>query len=153
MPEPRVNPDGSNGEAVPTCVDNGGMLNVLSICIGASLGALARWRLGLWLSTPGSLLPWGTLAANLVGGYLIGVCLAVFQALPNLDPAWRLAIVTGFLGGLTTFSSFSAEVVLLLQQARYVLALGTALLHVAGSLLLTIAGLHTATLLLPTPLR
>ena len=91
------------------------------------------------------MIPWGTLAANLVGGYLIGVCLAVFQALPDLDPAWRLAIVTGFLGGLTTFSSFSAEVVTLLQQTRYALAFGTALLHVAGSLLLTIAGYHSAT--------
>ena len=120
------------------------MLNVLSICIGASLGALARWRLGLWLSTPGGLLPWGTLAANLVGGYLIGVCVAVFQALPHLDPAWRLALVTGFLGALTTFSSFSAEVVNLLMQQRYLLALGTAGLHVAGSLLLTVAGIWTA---------
>ena len=120
------------------------MLNILSICLGACAGALARWGLGLWL-TPGGVIPWGTLAANLVGGYLIGVCLAVFQALPDLDPAWRLAIVTGFLGGLTTFSSFSAEVVSLLQQTRYVLAFGTALLHVAGSLLLTIAGYHSAT--------
>ena len=117
---------------------------VLAISVGASIGALARWGLGLWL-TPGGVIPWGTLAANLVGGYLIGVCLAVFQALPDLDPAWRLAIVTGFLGGLTTFSSFSAEVVTLLQQARYALAFGTALLHVAGSLLLTIAGYHSAT--------
>ena len=117
---------------------------VLAISAGASLGALARWGLGLWL-TPGGVIPWGTLAANLVGGYLIGVCLAVFQALPDLDPAWRLAIVTGFLGGLTTFSSFSAEVVTLLQQTRYALAFGTALLHVAGSLLLTIAGYHSAT--------
>ena len=125
---------------------------VLAISVGASIGALARWGLGLWL-TPGGVIPWGTLAANLVGGYLIGVCLAVFQALPDLDPAWRLAIVTGFLGGLTTFSSFSAEVVTLLQQTRYALAFGTALLHVAGSLLLTIAGYHTATLLWPTPLR
>ena len=115
-----------------------------AICLGASIGALARWGLGLWL-TPGGVIPWGTLAANLVGGYLIGVCLAVFQALPDLDPAWRLAIVTGFLGGLTTFSSFSAEVVTLLQQTRYALAFGTALLHVAGSLLLTIAGYHSAT--------
>ena len=120
------------------------MLNILSICLGACAGALARWGLGLWL-TPGGVIPWGTLAANLVGGYLIGVCLAVFQALPDLDPAWRLAIVTGFLGGLTTFSSFSAEVVTLLQQTRYALAFGTALLHVAGSLLLTIAGYHSAT--------
>ena len=117
---------------------------VLAISVGASIGALARWGLGLWLS-PGGVIPWGTLAANLVGGYLIGVCLAVFQALPDLDPAWRLAIVTGFLGGLTTFSSFSAEVVTLLQQTRYALAFGTALLHVAGSLLLTIAGYHSAT--------
>ena len=117
---------------------------VLAISVGASIGALARWGLGLWL-TPGGVIPWGPLAANLVGGYLIGVCLAVFQALPDLDPAWRLAIVTGFLGGLTTFSSFSAEVVTLLQQTRYALAFGTALLHVAGSLLLTIAGYHSAT--------
>ena len=117
---------------------------VLAISVGASIGALARWGLGLWL-TPGGVIPWGTLAANLVGGYLIGVCLAVFQALPDLDPAWRLAIVTGFLGGLTTFSSFSAEVVTLLQQTRYALAFGTALLHVVGSLLLTIAGYHSAT--------
>ena len=117
---------------------------VLAISAGASLGALARWGLGLWL-TPGGVIPWGTLAANLVGGYLIGVCLAVFQALPNLDPTWRLLLVTGFLGGLTTFSSFSAEVVTLLQQTRYALAFGTAMLHVAGSLLLTIAGYHSAT--------
>ncbi|WP_305806925.1 fluoride efflux transporter CrcB, partial [Stenotrophomonas sp. YIM B06876] len=84
------------------------MLNVAAICLGASLGALARWRLGLWLSV-GHGLPWGTLAANLIGGYLIGVCVAVFQALPQLDPVWRLALITGFLGALTTFSSFSAE--------------------------------------------
>lgn len=125
-------------------MDNSAMLNVLSICIGASLGALARWRLGLWLSTPGSLLPWGTLAANLVGGYLIGVCVAVFQALPHLDPAWRLALVTGFLGALTTFSSFSAEVVAMLQQQRYLLACTTVGLHLAGSLLMTVLGLHSA---------
>ena len=116
---------------------------VIAISVGASIGALARWGLGLWL-TPGGVIPWGTLAANLVGGYLIGVCLAVFQALPNLDPTWRLLLVTGFLGGLTTFSSFSAEVVTLLQQTRYALAFGTAMLHVAGSLLLTIAGYHSA---------
>ena len=124
--------------------DNAVMHSVFAITIGASIGALSRWGLGLWLS-PGGVIPWGTLAANLVGGYLIGVCLAVFQALPDLDPAWRLAIVTGFLGGLTTFSSFSAEVVTLLQQTRYALAFGTALLHVAGSPLLTIAGYHSAT--------
>jgi CrcB protein len=128
-------------------VDNGGMLNVLSICIGASLGALARWRLGLWLSTSGSLLPWGTLAANLIGGYLIGVCVAMFQIVPHLDPVWRLALITGFLGSLTTFSSFSAEVVVLLQQQRYLLACGTVALHLLGSLLMTVLGLQTVAVL------
>ena len=124
-------------------------MTVLAICIGASLGALARWGLGLWLN-PGALLPWGTLAANLIGGYLVGICVAVFQALPQLDPVWRLALVTGFLGALTTFSSFSAEVVGLLEQQRYGLALGTAALHLFGSLLLTIAGIKTAMLFVAT---
>ncbi|RLJ40452.1 fluoride efflux transporter CrcB [Acidovorax sp. 106] len=123
------------------------MLQVFSICAGACLGALARWRLGLWLN-PGGLIPWGTLAANLIGGYLIGVCVAVFQALPQLDPAWRLALVTGFLGALTTFSSFSAEVVAMLQQQRYLLALGTTSVHLLGSLLLTVLGMQSATFLI-----
>ncbi len=118
------------------------MLNVIAICIGASVGALARWGLGLWL-TPGGVLPWGTLAANLAGGYLIGIAVATFQIWPNLDPVWRLALITGFLGGLTTFSSFSAEVVLMLSQQRFGLAFGTAALHVVGSLLMTYAGMRT----------
>jgi CrcB protein len=119
------------------------MLTVIAICIGASLGALARWGLGLWLN-PGAVIPYGTLVANLVGGYLIGVCLAVFQAMPHIDPVWRLALVTGFLGALTTFSSFSAEVVGMLGQQRYTLALGTAALHLFGSLILTAAGIRSA---------
>lgn len=123
------------------------MLSVIAICIGASLGALARWGLGLWLS-PGGAIPWGTLAANLVGGYLVGVAIAAFQAMPEMDPVWRLALITGFLGGLTTFSSFSAEVVLMLQQERFALAFGTAMLHVAGSLALTFIGLKSVGLLL-----
>jgi len=123
-------------------MDNRAMLSVLAICLGASLGALARWRLGLWLSA-GHGFPWGTLAANLIGGYLIGVCLAVFQALPQLDPLWRLALVTGFLGALTTFSSFSAEVVDLLMLQRYALALGMVGMHLLGSLLMTLLGLQS----------
>ena len=119
------------------------LLSVLAICCGASVGALARWGLGLWLS-PGGLIPWGTLAANIVGGYLIGVCIAAFQAMPELDPVWKLLLVTGFLGGLTTFSSFSAEVVGFMLQQRYALAIGTAVVHVAGSLLMTVAGIKTA---------
>lgn len=116
------------------------MWPVIAICLGASAGALARWGLGLWLS-PGGVIPWGTLAANLIGGYLVGVCVAVFQANPHLDPLWRLTLVTGFLGALTTFSSFSAEVVNLLMLQRYALALGTAGMHLLGSLLLTVAGI------------
>jgi CrcB protein len=118
-------------------------LSVLAVSLGAAVGAVARWQLGLWLSSPGALLPWGTLAANLVGGYLIGVALGVFQALPALDPMWKLLLVTGFLGGLTTFSAFSAEVVDLMTQGRLLLATTTALLHVAGSLLATWLGLKT----------
>ena len=124
------------------------MIPVIAICIGASFGALARWQLGLWFNptawaTP-SVIPLGTLAANLIGGYLVGVCVAVFQAMPQIDPFWRLALVTGFLGALTTFSSFSAEVVLMLAQERYGLALGTTSVHLFGSLLLTVAGIKSA---------
>ena len=123
------------------------MGSVLAICIGACVGALARWGLGLWLNT-GGLLPWGTLAANLLGGYLVGMCVATFQSLPQMDPVWRLLLVTGFLGALTTFSTFSAEVIAMLQQQRYALALGTASLHLFGSLLLTVAGIKSALFLI-----
>ena len=125
------------------------MFTIAAICIGASFGALARWQLGLWLN-PSSLvvgsmnMPWGTLVANLLGGYLVGVCVAMFQAMPDLDPVWRVALVTGFLGALTTFSSFSAEVVGMLSQGRYSLALLTAGLHLFGSLALTIIGIKSA---------
>ena len=127
------------------------MLTVIAICLGACVGALSRWQLGLWLNPqPASagLLPWGTLVANLIGGYLVGVCVGVFQQLPELDPVWRLALVTGFLGALTTFSSFSAEVVGMLGQQRYALAFGTAAVHLLGSLLLTLAGIKTAILII-----
>ena len=125
------------------------MLAVISICIGASLGALSRWGLALWLTHPGSLLPWGTLAANLVGGYLVGVAVGVFQLMPQLDPVWRLALVTGFLGGLTTFSTFSAEVVGFLMSGRVAMAMGTAMLHLAGSLAFTWLGIRSVQALAP----
>jgi CrcB protein len=123
------------------------MSAVIAICIGACVGALARWQLGTWLNTQEALLPWGTLAANLIGGYLVGGCVALFQAQPDLDPAWRLLLVTGFLGALTTFSSFSAEVVAMLSEGRIGLAMATAGLHLVGSLLMTLAGLKTVVLL------
>jgi fluoride exporter len=126
------------------------MLPVIAICLGACAGALARWRLGLWLN-PGGLIPWGTLAANLIGGYLVGLCVATFQSLPQIDPVWRLLLVTGFLGALTTFSTFSAEVIAMLQSERYGMAIGTACLHLFGSLLLTVLGMKTALLLIAAP--
>lgn len=129
------------------------MLPVLAICCGACFGALARWQLGLWLNptfvVAGTVLPLGTLAANLTGGYLVGICMAVFHAMPQLDPVWRMLLVTGFLGALTTFSSFSAEVVGMLMQQRYALALMTASIHLLGSLLLTVVGMKSAALFLP----
>jgi CrcB protein len=118
------------------------LLPVIAISIGASLGALSRWGLALALGL-GGLIPWGTLAANLIGGYLIGVAIASFQLMPGLDPVWRLAIVTGFLGGLTTFSSFSVEVVTMLLEGRLAVALMTAAAHLCGSLLLTWIGIRT----------
>lgn len=119
------------------------LLNITVICLAACIGALLRWGCQVWLN-PGGLLPWGTLAVNLVGGWLIGVAIAVFAARPDIDPAWRLLVITGFLGTLTTFSSFSGEVVGMLLAQRYGLALATALLHVGGSLLMTFAGLRSA---------
>jgi fluoride exporter len=118
------------------------ILAVVAIGIGASLGALARWGLALWLGV-GGFMPWGTLAANLIGGYLVGVAIAAFLQVPELSPVWRLAVITGFLGGLTTFSSFSAEVVTMLLEDRLGPALVTAAAHLGGSLLLTWLGLRT----------
>ncbi|MDR7149210.1 CrcB protein [Hydrogenophaga palleronii] len=118
--------------------------SVLAICLGACVGALARWRLGLWLNHGTALLPWGTLAANWIGAYLVGMAVVYFQNQTQLDPAWRLAIVTGCLGALTTFSTFSVEVVGMLQHGRWLLATGTASLHLFGSLALTLAGMKSA---------
>ncbi len=118
------------------------MSSVLSICIGACVGALLRWQLGLWGNGLAAI-PLGTLGANWLGGYLVGLCVGLLEAMPHLDPQWRLLLVTGFLGALTTFSSFSAEVVNMLQQSKWLLAAGTATLHLIGSLALTWLGLRT----------
>lgn len=121
---------------------------VIAICLGACVGALLRWQLGLALNHASAFMPWGTLAANLIGGYLVGACVAFFQHHAELDPMWRLLLITSFLGALTTFSSFSAEVVQMLMYGRYLQALVTAATHLAGSLLLTVAGMKTVALLL-----
>ena len=120
---------------------------ITAISIGASVGALARWQLSLALNALFPLLPLGTLAANLVGGYLIGLAVAWFAFHPDVAPEWRLLIITGFLGGLTTFSTFSAEVTVLLQQGRLTWALGAVAVHVVGSVLMTFAGIGSVYLL------
>lgn len=114
---------------------------VLAISFGASSGALLRWQLGLRLNSFLPALPPGTLAANLIGGYIVGFAIAYLSQAPYLAPEWRLLIVTGFCGGLTTFSTFSAEVVTLLQEGRFAFAAGAIGVHVIGSLTMTIAGL------------
>lgn len=116
---------------------------VIAISLGAALGALARWGLGLGLNHVFPALPLGTLVANLVGGYLIGLAMAVFAQMQQLPPEWRLFVITGFLGGLTTFSTFSAEVVSALQQGRVGWAAATIGTHVLGSLGMTLLGLMT----------
>lgn len=116
------------------------IMQFLSIGIGAACGAWLRWGLGLYFNQLTPKLPLGTLLANLLGGFLIGVAFAVFQAYPKLDAVWRVLITTGFLGGLTTFSTFSLENFQLLQQGNYVLALLHLLIHCAGSLLATFLG-------------
>lgn len=115
----------------------------VAVGCGAMLGAWLRWALGLWLNALHPAVPPGTLAANLIGGYLIGVAVAYFAAHPGIAPEWRLFAITGFLGGLTTFSTFSAESVALLQGTRYVEAALHCGLHLAGSIAATIAGFAT----------
>lgn len=115
----------------------------LAIGIGAALGAWARWGLGLWLNPLRSELPYGTLAANMLGGYLIGLAVAFFMQHPGLTPEWRLFIVTGFLGGLTTFSTFSAETVTLLLRGQYAWGAGIIVAHLGGSLVMTVLGIQT----------
>jgi CrcB protein len=119
----------------------------LAVGVGAMIGAWLRWGLGLWLNPVYPTLPMGTLAANLMGGYFIGVAIAFFSQHPGLAPEWRLLLITGFLGALTTFSTFSAEVVTMLARGQYGWALGTAALHLFGSLGATGLGLWTFKLL------
>ncbi len=120
---------------------------VIAISLGAALGALSRWGLAVGMNHLFPVLPPGTLVANLVGGYLIGLALALFAQMPSLAPEWRLFVITGFLGGLTTFSTFSAEVVAALQSGRLGWAATTVATHVLGSLALTLLGLATPSLL------
>jgi len=119
------------------------MNSIFSISLGAALGSLLRWLLSTRLNSLWPSMPPGTLVANLVGGYLIGVALAYFSLHVELSPQWRLLVITGFLGGLTTFSTFSAEVVTQLQQGSFVWAFISIATHVLGSLAMTFLGMAT----------
>ena len=112
----------------------------LAVGLGAAIGAWLRWCLGMWLNTVHQHIPLGTLVANLAGGFIIGMATSFFFWHNNISPEWRLFIITGFLGGLTTFSTFSAETVLMLQRVEYIWAGAQIVLHVAGSILMCIAG-------------
>lgn len=117
--------------------------SLLSIALGATLGAWARWGLSVWLNPPDGPFPYGTLAANLIGGYVIGLAMAWFGANSQVSPEWKLFVITGLLGGLTTFSSFSAETMQLLLRQQYGWAATVIGSHVFGSLVMTALGIVT----------
>jgi fluoride exporter len=125
--------------------------SILSIAAGATLGALLRWLLAGRFNPMYPALPMGTLAANLAGGYLVGIAVAYFADRPDLSPEVRLFVITGFLGGLTTFSTFSAEVVMQIHEARLLAAFTTALVHMLGSFALTALGIATVHYLRHSP--
>jgi CrcB protein len=123
------------------------LTQLFAVAVGSVLGGWLRWGLSAWLNPRIPNWPLGTLASNLIGGYIVGIAVAFFASRVDLSPAWRLLAITGFLGGLTTFSSFSAEVVLLLLRGDYVAGGWLALAHIAGTLILTALGIATFRLL------
>ena len=133
----------SAADVVPRSPERAVALSIVAIAVGAAAGALLRWYLAVRLNALFPQMPPGTLVANLVGAYLIGIALALFLGIPDLPPVWRLLTVTGFLGGLTTFSTFSAEVVTALLEDRWGWGLATIAAHVCGSIVLTLLGVAT----------
>lgn len=113
----------------------------LAVMTGGAAGCVLRWWMGLRFNGVMVAMPMGTLLVNLIGGFVIGVALATFARMPQMDPAWKLLVTTGFCGGLTTFSTFSAEVVAMLQDGRPGWAVGTIAVHLLGSLLMTYVGM------------
>jgi CrcB protein len=115
--------------------------SIVAIAVGSVVGGLLRWTLSLQLNSLFPSIPPGTLTANLLGGYIVGVAVAYFASAPDIAPEWRLLVITGFCGGLTTFSTFSAEVVTLMQQGRLLWAIAEIGVHLSGSLVMTLAGM------------
>jgi len=127
-----------------------GVYGFIAVGVGAAIGAWLRWGLGILLNPLFPTLPIGTLAANLIGGYLVGVAVAFFAEHAGLPAEYRLFVITGFMGGLTTFSTFSAEAVNLISRGEYVWALAHTAVHLGGSLLMTTLGLLTVKWLIRT---
>jgi fluoride exporter len=125
------------------------MTGAIAVAIGAVLGAWSRWGLGYLLNALWPSLPPGTLAANLVGGYLIGIFAELFSLHSKIPPEVALFVITGFLGALTTFSTFSAEAVTLLARGQYIWAIYHVTSHLAGSLIMTVFGIATSRRLWP----
>ena len=124
------------------------LISFLAVGIGASFGAVMRWLLGIVLNPVLPAMPLGTLASNLIGGLIMGIALGFFAHYETLPIAWRLAITTGFLGGLTTFSTFSSETLTLLLRQQYGWTAAIIAAHLFGSLALTLAGIGIARLIL-----
>jgi CrcB protein len=118
---------------------------MVAVAVGGTLGCLLRWMLSFFFNRYFPIIPPGTLAANLIGAYIIGAAFAVAAMNPAIPIEWRLFVMTGFCGGLTTFSTFSVEVVTLLQSGRLAWAMGTVAAHLFGSLLMTFAGMASVT--------
>lgn len=116
--------------------------SLILVSTGAAIGASLRWGLGLWLNSLFSTLAFGTLAANFIGCFLMGILVAVFWLFPQFSPEWRLFLVTGFLGALTTFSSFSGEVIELFFKEEWVNGLFVLVSHLVGSLIFTVLGIY-----------
>ncbi|HEL5400365.1 TPA: fluoride efflux transporter CrcB [Stenotrophomonas maltophilia] len=123
-----------------------GAYAILALSIGSVIGALVRYGLSLSMNALVPHIPMGTLASNLIAAYIVGVAIAYFGSMPNLSPAWRLLIITGLAGGISTFSTFSAELLTLLREGRLGWSAGMVVLHVGGSLVLTALGMATISL-------
>lgn len=126
--------------------------SIIAVSVGGGAGCLFRWWLGLQLNALFPTIPPGTLAANVIGGYIIGIAVGYFSG-SAVPPEWRLFVITGFCGGLTTFSTFSAEVVLLMQQGRLAWACAEIATHVVSSLVMTFLGIATTTLFVHSDVR
>jgi fluoride exporter len=119
------------------------VLSIIAVGVGGGLGSLLRWALGLRLNALFANLPLGTFTANVVAGYVIGVAVAFFARFPDISLEWRLFVITGLMGGLSTFSTFSAEVVAHFRQKRLGWAFGEIAIHVGASLVMTALGIAT----------